>query len=125
MIKFIGLLKRRSDLSFEEFVEYYENNHAPLATKYLPTALHYQRRYLKPNALDHQPSSADAEGMYDCLTEVWYEDRAAMDAELALLARPETVELIIEDEEKFLDRSQLRFFIIENECTSVLETSFD
>ena len=118
MIKFVCLLKRKKGLSFEQFKHYYENNHAPLAFSYLTKALHYQRRYLQSSMPGYLESEGELSGMYDCFTEVWFENRADMDENLSVLAHPDTAAVVIADEEKFLDRSQLRFFIVEDECKS-------
>jgi EthD domain len=116
MIKFVCMLKRKKGLTFEQFKHYYENNHAPLASSYLTKALHYQRRYLQPAMPGYLDVEDELPGMYDCFTEVWFENRADMDANLAVLSEKEAAAVVIADEEKFLDRSQLRFFIIDDEC---------
>ena len=116
MIKFVCLLKRKKGLSFEQFKHYYENHHAPLANSYLTKALHYQRRYLTSAMPGYLGSEDDMPGLYDCFTEVWFENRADMEENLAVLGHADTAKIVIEDEEKFLDRSQLRFFIVEDEC---------
>jgi hypothetical protein len=116
MIKFVCLLKRKKGLSFEQFKHYYENNHARLANSYLTKALKYQRRYLQSAMPGYMASEGELPGMYDCFTEVWFENRADMEANLAVLSEKQAAAVVIEDEEKFLDRSQLRFFIVEDEC---------
>lgn len=118
MIKFVCMLKRKKGLSFDEFKHYYENNHAPLAFSYLTKALHYQRRYLQPAMPGYLEAESEVPGMYDCFTEVWFENRADMESNLAVLADPVAAAVVIADEEKFLDRAALRFFIVEDECKS-------
>ena len=103
-------------MSFEAFVDYYENRHVPLALLYLQDALHYQRRYIQPGMLDHQQSVSGGAEPYDCMTEMTFADRAVMEATLGRLAEPEVAAIIVSDEERFLDRSQLLFFIVEDEC---------
>ncbi len=116
MIKCIGLIKRRPGLTHAQFADYYENHHAPLARPYLAAARRYARRYLETGKLDHQGDAAlPGAEEYDCLTELWFDDRPTMEATLAHLATPEVAAVIVPDEERFIDRTALRFFIIENE----------
>ena len=108
MVKMILLLKRRDGMSFEDFVAYYENHHSVLGKKILPTAIKYQRRFLKPIG-DAMPDS------YDCITEVWFADQAAMEAALASAATPTNAALLAEDEAKLFDRSKIRFYMVDQE----------
>lgn len=117
MIKCVALIKRRAGLSHREFVDYYENHHALLALKFLEPVLHYQRRYLEPGSLDHQGETAGG-AVYDCMTELWFSDRTAMMSTLGCLADPAVAEVIVADEEKFIDRASIRFFVIEEETQS-------
>jgi len=116
MVKLVCLLKRKKGLSFEEFKDYYENNHAHLANGHLTEAVKYERRYLTPAMPGYLESGEETPGMYGCLTEVWFERREDMEENLAVLADPEKAAAVIEDEERFLDRPQLRFFVVEEEC---------
>ena len=116
MIKCLALIKRKEGISHEAFMNYYENNHAPLARKFMPTALHYERRFLQPDTLGWV--EGEAKEMYDCITELWFEDATAMNAALTHLAKPEVAAIIVEDEARFVDRRKIRFFVIERECRS-------
>lgn len=120
MIKCIALIKRRAGLTHQEFMDYYENRHAPLARRYLSAAVHYERRYLEPDTLGYQAESGVATGMeyFDCMTELWFDDRDTMNRTLAGLADPAVSEMIIADEERFIDRAAIRFFVVEGERTS-------
>ena len=53
MIKQIVFLKRRADMTMQEFMDYYENQHSQLSKRMgakpaLPNAQRYVRRYLTP-----------------------------------------------------------------------------
>ena len=53
MIKQIVFLKRRADMTMQEFMDYYENQHSQLSKRIgakppLPNAQRYVRRYLTP-----------------------------------------------------------------------------
>ena len=120
MIKCIALIKRRAGISHQEFADYYEHHHAPMARKYLSAALHYQRRYLEPDSLEYQAEAGAATGTenFDCLTELWFEDRATMEATLAGLAEPGVLGVIGARGGRLIDRGTIRFFVIENESLS-------
>ena len=75
----------------------------------MPTAIKYQRRFLKPMG---DVGSGDT---YDCITEVWFADQAAMDAALASAATPTNAALLAEDEAKLFDRSKIRFYVVDQE----------
>jgi len=115
MVKLVLLLKRRDGMSFEDFVEYYENHHAILGLKLLLSPSRYERRYLRPLATVVAGAGGDA---YDCITEVWFKDRAMLDAALAHSARPENAALLAQDEAKLFDRAKIRLYIVDNECLS-------
>lgn len=115
MIKFISLLKRRQGLSFEDFIDYYENKHVPLGKEYVREALHYQRRFLRPAAL---PTGESAQPGYDCILEIWFENQAKMDAAMARLASPDISKLLAEDEGRLFDRDHTQCFFVETERTT-------
>ena len=55
MLKQVVFLKKRADMTMEQFMEYYESQHSQLAKKLgakpsLPNAQRYVRRYIKPAA---------------------------------------------------------------------------
>lgn len=106
--KMVAMLKRRSDLTVEEFRLRYERDHVPLAIRVLRgRAIHYVRRYLTLFP------EGDGAQDYDVLTELWYADRAAFDAAMAHLAQPDIAREIAEDEDRLFDRPSMRFYLID------------
>ena len=105
MIKVLGLLKRRADMSTETFRRYYETHHRVLGEKVLKGyAVKYQRRYLEAldgNELEH-----------DVLLEVWYPDAATHQAASDHLSQPKIAAEIAADEEQLFDRTCNRFFTV-------------
>ena len=72
-IKRIGLVKRRKDLSYEEFVDHWLNTHAELCKK-LPN----MRRY-SVNLIERE----QVEGFgYDGFSELWFESAEALKSAL-------------------------------------------
>jgi uncharacterized protein (TIGR02118 family) len=108
VIKMVFMLKRRPGMSREDFVAYYEANHARLAEPYVTKAARYVRRYLSPEA---SPFSQPADE-FDVLTELWFDDEAAMQATMAKLAEPDVQSAIEADEEKLFDRPRSRVYTV-------------
>jgi hypothetical protein len=115
MVKIVALLKRRADLSVEDFVHHYETRHAPLALSHMSGAARYVRRYLRPvpRTLAASTEMDEAGSCVDAIAELWVEDSATADLVLAELARPAVAAAISADEERFLDRAQTRLFIVD------------
>jgi hypothetical protein len=113
----VVLLKRRRGLSMAEFIDHYEQVHAPLAAQLSVRLRRYERRYLHPApAFD---GGAALEPEYDVITELWYDD---MDAYLADQAaardRPELVAAILADERELFDRPKTRIAFVEAHASS-------
>ena len=115
MIKMLYFLKRKPDLTREEFRELYEGRHARLGEKHVPNAVRYVRRYLEPAPELFTGTMFEPE--HDVITELWFDDRAAYEQAMANLARPEVIAEIVADEETIFDRSKHRVFMVE-ECDS-------
>jgi hypothetical protein len=82
MFKQICFFRKRSDMSMDAFLDYYENQHSQLAKKMgakpaLPNAVRYVRRYLTP---ERNPITGEIhDSGYDCLMEIWWHSRAPAD----------------------------------------------
>jgi hypothetical protein len=108
MYKIVSLLKRKPGLTMDEFIEHYENVHSKIGERFMGKwVTHYSRRYLRPikhplvNGTIHQ-SEAD----YDVIMELWFESREGFDEANSSFS-PDDLALIIDDEERFLDRSKM------------------
>lgn len=73
MLKVISLLKRREDISREDFYNWAKNEHAKLGMK-IPTLKHYRMNAAR---LD------EPEAAFDAVSEMWFDDVAAFDAGFA------------------------------------------
>jgi uncharacterized protein (TIGR02118 family) len=93
MSKSIALLPRRNGLSRAQFRDYYESHHAPLAIRYFPFS-RYVRNHL----------TADEAAGFDTISEFWSEDIAAV----AALMQTPIGSIMRADEERFMDRAQIR-----------------
>lgn len=111
MFKAMVLLKRKPGLTLQQFIDHYENNHAPLGVKYQTRMVRYIRHYLHPSPYPLDGTIVEAE--YDVLTELWFEDKAAYDEGMALMMAPEANAVLNEDEARFLDLTKSRLAYIE------------
>ena len=98
MIKFTILLRRKPELSHDEFVAYHKERHAPLFNA-LPEVQQHVRRYVQchtiPASLPGLPPIT-----WDGITELWFDDLAGL---AAVFTAPGYLETIRPDEARFLD----------------------
>lgn len=105
MLKLILLVRRRDDFTHEQFKARYESGHAPLAQRTMPNIAKYVRNYLTP--MPGMPSLD-----FDCCTEFWFDGQAALEEMLAWYQTGDG-QVLVRDEEEFMDRSSMRMFIAE------------
>lgn len=115
--KSIALLRRRPDLTYEAFVDYYEHRHAPLILSLLDGIIDYRRNFARFEGAFVSPAAAPFD--FDVVTELWFADRAAYDRAMALATRQDIAARIAADEENFLDRSATRMFLVEERRSGI------
>lgn len=103
-------MKRRAGMSVEDFRDYYENHHVPLALKYSSGVKRYMRRYLDSHP--HPETGPAAELPYDVLTELWFDDEKIFKGTLAYLTSNLMPADIVEDEKTLFDRSSFRIVTV-------------
>jgi hypothetical protein len=96
MKKIVCLLKRREGLSFEAFKDYYENNHTKIFTEFLQTP--------GGEALRAALSDTVVQSR-----EVWFDNEQLYQGFVGGTMDPKFRDLVIADEEKLFDRSQMFF----------------
>ena len=108
MIKSMALIKRKPGLSREEFIQHYEEVHAPLALKHFPTFKRYVRNHIIALPGTEEPD-------FDCITEIWFEDKEGAMAVTEALGdyKTEIGRIFLADEEKFMDRGSLVSFLVD------------
>ncbi len=112
MIKIVALIKRRSDVTREEFREYYEHRHAPLFHRAIPAEVAgVIRRYVQNHAL--QLGRGSTEAPFDCVTEIGFDDIAGMELWTTWYLG-EAGKVLRDDEESFMDPRQ-RVVIVTDE----------
>jgi SnoaL-like domain/EthD domain len=119
LLKVMLLLKRNPSLSMAEFIERYESVHVPAVLRNATRLRRYERHYLHPGR--HVVfGDVVAEPEYDVLTELWYDDMAALDEQQEWLRdHPDRVEAVIEDEESLFDRSKSRLVFVEDRLSDL------
>lgn len=101
MFKQLCFFRKRPDMTMDEFMDYYENQHSQLAKKAglkpaLPNAQRYVRRYLKP---EKNPVTGQViDPGYDCLMEIWWNSREDYERSFAIISDPERLPAVMADE---------------------------
>ena len=108
-VKVIAMLARKPGLSEQEFVDYYENRHAPLILSIAPQICDYRRNYLRREGAILAAGASLPE--FDVVTELWFDDEAAFDAAMVAFTDPVNAARIARDEENVFDRSRTMFFV--------------
>lgn len=103
MLKQICFFRKRPDMTMDEFMDYYENQHSQLARKMgaqpaIPGAVRYVRRYLVP---ERNPITGEIHDPgYDCIMEIWWNSREDFERSQAIISSPERRAMTSADEEK-------------------------
>jgi hypothetical protein len=112
MLKVFAYLTKRQGLEPEELIDYYENHHVPLVLSFVSAPpLVYKRNYLsRGNAFNREDEAID----FDVVTELVFADRAGFVRWIDELS----VDAVGTDEEKFLDRSRTRAYVVGERATT-------
>ncbi|HEX2173726.1 MAG TPA: EthD domain-containing protein [Dehalococcoidia bacterium] len=103
MVKAVAIIKRRPDLTFQQFVDHWRNVHAPLALQ-IPGVI----KYVQSPAL--QRPGAKSQPAVDGIAEIWFE---SIDTYRAGFATP-AAEALLADEQNFIDLNNIiRTFVQE------------
>ena len=102
MFKQICFFRKRPDMTMDEFMDYYENQHSQLSKRMgrapsLPGAQRYVRRYLKPEK--NPVTGTIIDPGYDCIMEIWWNSREDFENSQRVISDPERLPAIKEDEE--------------------------
>ncbi|WP_257556820.1 EthD domain-containing protein [Sphingobium sp. CFD-2] len=100
------LIKRKPGMSFDDFVDYYENVHSKLASR-VPNLRRYARNFIRPYGNDVYAGAAELP--FDVVTEICFDDEAEFHKGMAYLTEPETAAIVAADEENLFDRSSIIF----------------
>ena len=109
MVKLVFALRRRPELSREQFQRYWLENHAPLVRSYAEVL--GIRRYVQVHTLPDEVqvalrASRDAPEAYDGVAELWYDSLEAIGAAVATDEGRAAAIALLEDERTFIDHSR-------------------
>ncbi len=106
MIKSFAILKKKAGLTQKEFCRYWREEHGPLAAKVIPGL----RKYVQC----HPVKLPGFEFAMDGIVELWWDDVKSLQ-NYFIWRQSEEASVLIEDEKKFIDTSQMvRFFAEEH-----------
>jgi uncharacterized protein (TIGR02118 family) len=113
-IKLTCVIRRREDLSAEEFHRYWLKKHGPFARRQLKSL--GARRYVQSHTLD-TPLNAALAAMrgtaeaFDGIVEVWFDSLDALVAASSSKKGQRANEALAQDEKKFIDLPRSSFFL--------------
>ncbi|VWX46587.1 EthD domain-containing protein [Novosphingobium sp. 9U] len=103
MLKQICFFRKNPNMTMDEFMDYYENQHSQLAKKSgakpaIPNAVRYVRRYLQP---ERNPITGEIhDSGYDCIMEIWWNSREDFENSQRIISDPERMPMTKADEAK-------------------------
>ncbi|WP_159500705.1 EthD domain-containing protein [Microbacterium sp. 18062] len=110
MIKLTILMRRKANLTREEFIAYHREQHAPLFMS-IGAVRDNVRRYVQQHAVDAELPGLPAP-TFDGATELWFDD---FDGIGRVFGDPEYLAVIRPDEQKFIDLAGCEFLVtVEN-----------
>lgn len=116
MVKLVFVLRRRPELSREEFQAYWREKHAPLVASH--GASLGLKRYVQTHTLDSPlndllQASRGGPAEYDGVAELWWESAEAFGAAAASPAGMQAAAELLEDEAKFIDLANSPLWLAE------------
>ena len=115
MIKLVFSLRRRPELSREEFQAYWRDHHAPLVARHAETLR--IRRYVQTHARASVLAAAQsgARGsepdLYDGQAELWWDSLDYIVAAASVPAGQQAAAELLEDERRFIDHSRAAMIV--------------
>ncbi len=116
MVKLIFCLRRREDISVEEFHRYWRDEHGPLVARHAD-ALGI-RRYVQLHTVSGPVNAAlaaarRAPAAYDGVAELWFDDADALGRSAASDEGRAAAAELARDEERFIDHRHSPLFVAE------------
>lgn len=116
MIKLVYCLRKRADVPADEFHRYWRDTHGPLVRGF--AAAIKGRKYVQSHTILPELNAlfVESRGLaaaYDGITEVWWDDEAALRDGMASAEGQEAHRRLKEDEAKFIDFAASRVFMTE------------
>jgi uncharacterized protein (TIGR02118 family) len=101
MIKLSILMMRRSDLTYEQFIQHWGETHGPIFAAQ-PESKQYVRRYIQPHGMgDALPGTTVS--TFDGVVEIWFDD---ISGAKAFFESDGYKKNVVPDEEALMDRER-------------------
>lgn len=105
MVKLFAFIRRRPDMTAEDFHTHWREHHGPLIAGTPVLSRHILRYEQHPR---HHPGGLSGSAGIDGVAVQWFE---SMDHFRAFITDPAYAELVAVDEQRFLDTDQLTYLI--------------
>lgn len=109
MIKLIVAVRKRPDMSVQDFQNHWRTRHAELVRNSLATAK-YIRKYVQCHTMSEQYEQGEV--AFDGTAELWFDSVADMEA---FYSDPDYLKDVQPDEARFADMDETVFFVTEEE----------
>jgi uncharacterized protein (TIGR02118 family) len=109
MIKLTMLIRRKEGMTREQFRQYYETRHIPLAEAHTPYLVGYKRNFIVEQFV--------GEDQFDCLTEFWFDIEGDYAQMRKTLFPADVQQMMANDEANFIDRSKSQMFLIDEQSS--------
>jgi uncharacterized protein (TIGR02118 family) len=116
MIKLVYCVRKRSDVSDDEFHRYWLEEHGPLVKSVreaMGAARYVQSHTIDPDSNSLLQASRGSRVAYDGITEVWWASRENFEQGLATDEGREAAQLLLDDEKNFIDLEGSSLFLTE------------
>lgn len=116
MIKLVYVVRKRADISAEEFHDYWLHKHGPLVArvaKAIRAKKYIQSHTVLPEAGASVSQSRKMAEPYDGITEVWWDSAEEMSAGSSTQEGQEAGRTLLQDESKFIDFARSTIFFTE------------
>ncbi len=102
MFKQICFFRKNPNMTMDEFLDYYENQHSQLSKKMarspsIPNATRYVRRYV--TAEKNPVTGQVIDPGFDCIMEIWWNSREDFENSQRIISSPERLPATMADEE--------------------------
>jgi uncharacterized protein (TIGR02118 family) len=116
MVKLVYCIRRREDVSPEEFRRYWREEHGPLVRSVagaIGAVRYVQGRTVAPELNAILRESRGSAEPYDGITEVWWESLVALEASMQTPESQDAQRRLLEDESAFIDVARSAVFMTE------------
>jgi uncharacterized protein (TIGR02118 family) len=116
VIKLVYCIRRRADVSPEQFHRYWLEEHAPLVRSVagaIGAARYVQSHAVTPEVNELLRASRGADEPYDGITEMWWESPGDIEAAMQSADGQEAQRRLLDDESTFIDFARSCVFMTE------------